>query len=188
MSNIPFIQARHFTQSNSKINQLIVLHCMEAPEKGSTAENVARYFSHMNDGRVASAHFCIDNNSIVQCVQCKDVAYGAKGGNKNGIHLEFAGYAKQTREEWLDDYGQMMLLRAAILCRQVLMPKFGIPAKWVTPAKIRKAREDTTIRGFCTHADITEAFGIVGGHTDPGDGFPRGKFMELLSYQDFHVR
>lgn len=68
---------------------------MEAPEKGDTAENIANYFH--TTVKQASAHICVDNNSIVQCVLDNDIAWAAPGANSDGIHIEMAGYAKQKK-------------------------------------------------------------------------------------------
>ena len=82
-STLPFIQAKHYTPADGRVVKLIVIHVMEAPEKGNTAESVANYFATTDV--VASAHYNVDENSIVHCVQDKDVAYGAPGANRSGI-------------------------------------------------------------------------------------------------------
>lgn len=184
LNKIPFIPAKRFTVAKpGRHIQFIVLHSMEAPEKGTTAEAVANYFKNGSGGRAASAHYCIDNNSIVQCVQTKDIAYGAANANRNGIHLELAGYAKQTRAEWMDEYSQEMLKNAALLCGKLLCPKFDIPIIATGPAELKRARENTNIKGFTTHAQVNQAFG--GTHWDPGPGFPMDTFLAMVrGYQD----
>lgn len=181
---IPFIQAKHYTnlsgEKTSRNPRVIVIHSMEAPEKGNTAENVAKYFSHMSDGRVASAHYCIDADSIVQCVQMRDVAYGAKGMNRHGIHLELAGYAAQTPQDWVDGYSKTMLHIAAKLCATVIVPKYNIDIKWLTSPEIVRVASDKTVTGFVTHAMVSNALKIKGGHQDPGKGFPMNLFLDLV--------
>jgi N-acetyl-anhydromuramyl-L-alanine amidase AmpD len=179
---IPFVQAKWFTPvEGDRGVWVIVMHCMEGPEKGATAENVARYFARGSEGRKASAHYCVDADSVVQSVQCRDVSYGAPGMNRHGIHLELAGYASQSPEAWLDAYSRSTLVNAALLCKQVLCPKFGIQRRWLGDEEIRRVARGEKITGFCTHADITRALGTPGGHTDPGAGFPRKHFMELVA-------
>ena len=75
--------------------RVIVIHTMEADETDQTAENVANYFKNVEPTNKVSAHLCIDNNSIIQCVLDNDVAYAAPGANHNGIQLELAGFASQ---------------------------------------------------------------------------------------------
>jgi hypothetical protein len=42
-----------------------------------------------------------------------DIAFAAPGVNSDGIQLELAGVARQTREEWLDPYSVLVLENAA---------------------------------------------------------------------------
>lgn len=169
----PLLQARHFRKGRIKPVELIVIHSMEAPEKGSTAENIARYFQTIE--RPASAHLCIDNDSIVQCVRFTDTAYHCKNANANGVGIEHAGYARQTEKEWLDEYGIAMLelsaQAAAKLCRQ-----FKIPAM---RAAFRSSSNSAVVqRGFCGHADVPSH----GSHWDPGKGFPWGYYLERVRH------
>lgn len=145
---------------------------MEAPEKGTTAEAVANYFASLQ--RPASAHYCVDNDSIIQCVQLKDIAYGAANANRNGIHIELAGYAKQTEAEWQDPYSKAMLLKAADLAAS-LCKQFGIPVVFRKASDLVTGRTNTSIRGFTTHAEVNKAFG--GSHWDPGPSFPVEWFL-----------
>ena len=179
---IPFVQAASSVYKQVPVGrsiQIIVIHSMEAPEKGYTAEAVANYFKNGSGGRYASAHYNIDNDSIVQSVQTRDIAYGAKGVNSIGIHLEHAGYARQTRAEWLDPYSRKMLENSACLCAQVLMPKFNIPARWLTASDLKRARWDKSIKGITSHAEASRAFN-PGGHTDPGKGFPIDIYLQMI--------
>ena len=181
LNNIPFKQAKWYTPVSSPARhiQLIVLHSMEAPEKGTTAESTANYFAGGIGNRKASAHFCVDNNSIVQCVQCKDVAYAAPNANHNGIHIEMAGYAKQKREEWLDEFGKLMLANVAALCAEILMPKFKIEPTFIYAPGLKKLASNPHQTGFTTHSEVSKAFNPQG-HWDPGPGFPIDYLLELI--------
>ena len=79
---------------------VIVIHSMEASERLETAENVARWFAQKKAR--ASAHVCIDTNSIVTCVAEHDTAWHALGLQRASYGIEHAGYARQTPREWLD--------------------------------------------------------------------------------------
>ena len=166
-----FIQARWFTRVTAKRRiDFIVLHSMEAPEKGTTAESVARYFAA---GTVkASAHFNVDADSIVQSVRENDIAYHAPP-NTHSIGVEHAGYARQTRAQWLDAYGLAMLRRSAGLVR-ALAAKHDVPLVFLSPAQLRAGK-----RGITTHANVSKAWGLTS-HTDPGKGFPIDHYMALL--------
>lgn len=144
---------------------LVVVHTMESAEKGATAESVAKYFATTD--RKASAHWCIDADSEVRCVDDADIAYHAPGASHRSIGLEHAGFARQSPAEWADEYSTQMLLRsarlAASICRQ-----YGIPVRFVDAAGLRAGAA-----GITTHAEVSKAFPDKGsGHWDPGPHFP----------------
>lgn len=180
---IPFRKSTYFTPTNGRHVQVIVIHSMEAPEKGDTAENIARYFASSPPGK-PSAHYCIDNTSIVQCVQTKDVANAAPGCNHNGIQLEHAGYARQTEDQWLDEYSTKMLRLSAELCGRILCPKYSIPPVFLNANALRVANEKTSMKGFTTHAEVSRAF-KRSSHWDPGPEFPMAEYLEWVKeYSD----
>ena len=90
----PFVESPHVTNTGGRQIDLIVIHTMEMDEKGDTAERCAQWFR--NPGARVSAHYCVDADSIVQCVRDQDVAWHAPGANHDGIGIEHAGRAKQT--------------------------------------------------------------------------------------------
>lgn len=174
-----FIQARHYTRNanSSREIKLIVIHDMEAPEKPSTAEDVAKWFAGSNAPQ-ASAHYCVDNNSAVQCVQDKDIAWAAPGANHDGLHFELAGYASQTRSNWLDVYDKAELdIVANLVAHRCVV--YHVPMRKISPADVRAGRA-----GICGHLDITESGigGAAGTHRDPGPNFPWDYFIGRVVY------
>lgn len=166
--NWPFVKARWFTEvlkERPRKVRVIVLHDMEYPEKLTAAEDIAHYFATMPDGRVASAHICVDADSIVQCVKDRNVAFGAKGANADGIHIELAGYQRQTREQWLDDYGQRLLARACDAAAQYCV-KFDIPPTHLTDEQLQAGWP-----GMVGHDQVSRVY-KASDHTDPGPQFP----------------
>lgn len=171
--NFPFVKAKVFKQVPGKRKvRLIVIHSMEAPEKGETAENVAKFFQ--NPPSPASAHLCIDNNSIVQCVLDNNIAAAAPGANQDGIHLELAGFAKQTEAEWLDAFGVLLLNNAAEAAGQYCL-KYDIPVKRLTNNELK----DGQTKGIVSHSQVSEVF-KKSTHTDPGPGFPWQFFLQRV--------
>lgn len=169
--DVPFVAAKWFTPTSKRAIDLIVLHTMEAPEKGTTAEAVANYFAR---GTVrASAHFNVDNDSVVQSVKLMDVAWAAPGANHNGIQIEHAGYARQTAAEWADSYSERMLQVSAALCAD-LCKMFGLPHAFVDEDGLRRG-----LRGFTTHYEVSKAF-KKSTHWDPGPNFPMGRYLDLV--------
>lgn len=160
---------------NGNRPRLIVIHDMEYPEKTGSAEWCANYFKTSND----SAHYCVDNQEIVQAVREQDGAWHAPGYiqgvevNRQSIGIEHAGYAKQTRADWLDPFGSAMLSLSAQLTAG-LCQKYGIPAVHLSVDQVRQG-----VSGICGHDDITRATGS-GDHMDPGAGFPWDTYIAAV--------
>jgi N-acetyl-anhydromuramyl-L-alanine amidase AmpD len=171
--NFPFVKAKVFKEVAGKRKvRLIVIHSMEAAETDETAENVARFFQ--NPSSPASAHLCIDNNSIVQCVLDNNIAAAAPGANQDGIHLELTGFAKQTEAEWLDAFGVLLLNKAAEAAAQYCL-KYDIPVKRLTNDELK----DGQTKGIVSHSQVSEVF-KKSTHTDPGAGFPWQFFLQRV--------
>lgn len=162
--SFPFVQAAHYTPADRKRVLWVVLHSMEAPEKPGRAMQVAQWFGG-SKAPMASAHYCVDADSVVQCVLEQDIAWAAPGANSQGIQIEMAGYAAQTASSWADDYSTAMINRtidlAAGICR-----RWSIPAVLVGPSLLIERQP-----GITTHAFVTRAF-RKSTHTDPGPHFP----------------
>jgi len=169
-STIPYVQARDQWPGLTPVG--LTIHDMEAPEKGDTAERIAQYFRAPS--RTSSAHYCLDIDSIVQCVRDNNRAAHAKGVNSKHLGLEHAGYAGQTAGEWNDAYSWTMLQRSAKFAR-LKCDQYRIPIVYLPAAELRRGN----FRGITTHNDVSMA--IPGsGHWDPGPNFPMGRYIELI--------
>ena len=167
----PFVESPHVNRTGGRRIDLIVVHTMEMDEKGETAENCAQWFR--NPGAKVSAHYCIDANSIVQCVRDQDVAWAAPGANSDGIQIEHAGRAKQSGRDWSDAYSTAMLERSAQLVAD-LCARYEIPVTWLYAADLVAGK-----RGITTHDAVSKAF-KRGSHWDPGTGFPVERYLSLV--------
>lgn len=173
MSPYRFVQARNYTKGRTSTIRLIVIHTMEAPIGTKTAENVASWFNGPAAPK-ASAHYCVDVDSIVQCVQDTDVAWHAPGANAQGIGIELAGKAGMAADDWAKPDAQAVLHNAAVLCAE-LCAKYSIPLVHLGPA-------DVTIigaSGLTGHVDVSKGFG-KSDHWDPGPGFPWTDFLQMV--------
>ena len=174
---VQFLHAKHFTAvpaSTPRPYDWLVFHDMEYPETPEGAEWCAGFFAAATSPK-ASTHFSVDSNSIVQQVRERDVAWGAEHANRRGIHVEHAGYAKQSRTEWLDPYSLLELTLSARLFAK-LARHYSIPVRKLTPDELRAGE-----RGICGHADVTKAFGPAGGHHDPGRLFPWDVYIPMVA-------
>ena len=162
-------------RNGAKITQ-IVIHTMESPEKPDTAESVARWFAGPTAPK-SSIHVCVDSNSAVRCLPDTDTAWhsGVWAVNVRSLGVELAGTAKQSKQQWHDQYSTSELHQAAKVvaawCKQ-----YNIPVVHLSPAAVKAGKA-----GICGHNDVTKAFNVVGGHTDPGPNFPWPDFLQLVT-------
>ncbi len=175
-----FVPAKYFTafpRGQTRHPRVIVMHDMEAPEKGPTARTIADYFATLTetnpDGSPIkkSAHVCVDTTNIVQCVHDNDIAYAAPGANADGLQIEMAGFGAQSREAWLDEFGLAIVTNAANVAAQYCA-KYGIPPVRLTNAQLA----DKSQRGIVSHGQVSEVF-KGSDHTDPGPNFPWPEFL-----------
>lgn len=175
-----FIQARYFNRSRygSDIRNVFI-HTAETGEVTKSARGSANWFAsemRAKDGKIyeASAHFCVDADEIIGCVDPLHMAFGAPGGNRQGLHIEHAGRASQTPEQWADAYSERMLRRSAALIAS-LCRKHGIPIKRIGPDELKAGG-----RGICGHDTVSAAFPVRGAHTDPGKSWPWAHYLDLV--------
>lgn len=170
----PRIQAKFYTHVKEKREvRLVVIHSMQFREDFLTAEILAKDFQTRSALQKGSAHLCIDNNSIIQCVLDNDVAFAAPGANHDGIQIELAGFAEQTREQWLDPYGLELLALAGDAAAQYCL-KYGIPPKHLNDSELRVGA-----KGLVGHDQVTRVY-RRSTHLDPGKGFPWDWFMNRV--------
>lgn len=171
------VEARNWSrQVGPQRKRWIVIHDMQWAEKDDTAQRCAEMFRDQPPGPSgSSSHFCIDRRHLIECVPAELVAWHAPGANQFGIGLEHAGFAKQTRDQWLDDYGKEMLALSARLTAE-LCQHFQIPCEPLDPEDLR-----ANLMGITRHQDVTLAFPEKShGHTDPGDAFPFDYYLDLV--------
>ena len=158
------IEARSYGVVRTVPVRLVVIHTAETLERNDSAEGVARYFAGLKE-RAASAHFCVDNDSAVQCVPLDRVAYAAPGANHDGIQIELAGRAAQNASAWGDGYSKALLERAAHLTA-VLLDRYKLPTQIVGVKGLLVGE-----KGITGHRWVSDAW-KRSTHTDPGSAFP----------------
>ncbi len=171
----PLVASPHFTPAQGRTIDVVVIHTMESPEHPGAAAACARWFQ--NARAEVSAHYCVDPDSVVQCVREEDVAWHARGGNANSVGIELAGYAGQRRQDWADAYSRALLVRAATLTAEICR-RHAIPLRRLRSADLLAGR-----RGVTGHADVSAAF-KRSDHWDPGPSFPWTRFLRLTRSSD----
>lgn len=186
-SDIAFVQAKHYAKGGMGTPKLIVIHTMEWGETVNTSESCAQFFTNPQTKNkagelvpvTASAHYCVDVNSIVQCVKETDAAWHTPGFvkgkeiNRIALGVEHAGYAKQTPAEWADPYSMSMLRLSAQLVGD-LCKRYEIPPRRLTKEQLLAGEA-----GIVGHVDCTNAVG--GSHWDPGPNFPWNDYLKMVA-------
>jgi N-acetyl-anhydromuramyl-L-alanine amidase AmpD len=144
---------------------------MEIAERPDAAEICARWFR--SPASRVSAHYCVDADTVVQCVREKDIAWHARGGHADSVGVELAGFARQTAKHWADRYSTAVLARAATLVADVCRRR-RIPVRWLLADDLRADR-----RGITGHVEVSRAYGLSD-HWDPGPGFPIEGFLDRV--------
>jgi len=173
----PFIQASHYTKGRGgKTPRLIVIHTMETPETEGRAKQVAAWFAGTTAPQ-ASAHYMVDNKSVIQSVNEADTAWAVDDFalNEESISIEHAGSAAQTPAQWGDAYSIAELHVSAALAGDIAK-RNHIPIVKLSPADVLAGKA-----GFVGHNDITLAKKIAGGHTDPGANFPWDAYLKAVA-------
>jgi hypothetical protein len=150
----------------------IVLHDTE----GDTALSAARYFTTPASG--GSSNLVVDDNVCYRVLDDLVIPWGAPPLNASGFHIEQAGYAAWTRNEWLAHEATIdrAAFKASLRCT-----RFKIPPVQLNVAQLRSdfAKHEPH-GGVVTHATISTAFG-ESDHHDPGSGYPIDVFLEKLA-------
>jgi N-acetyl-anhydromuramyl-L-alanine amidase AmpD len=179
IDNIPFIKARYYTKHYSPRQiELIIIHVTQNQERPGTAKALAQWATQpMPPKKEVSWHFIADSMDLIQGVDENDEAWHAGRVNGYTIGIEHVGMSDQTIEQWNDDFSTSELLRTAKLCATLCM-RHNLSVQRPSLDAIR----NRTARGIVGHWDITKAFEIYGGHTDPGFNFPWDNYLQNIQH------
>lgn len=161
---IKTIPSPNFTRGRARNVRVVVIHTVEAPERGTIAEDIAKNWFAKREAQ-SSSHYIVDNDSIVRCVDEANTAWAAPGANADGIQIEHAGYAAQTPEQWADDYSRAMLDLSARLVADICK-RHSIPIRKLTRQQLAAGEA-----GIISHADASAVYRLSD-HIDPGSSFP----------------
>lgn len=158
-------------KSDPRGSRPVRLIAMHTTEGAMTASSLGAYFYRPEIE--ASSHVGIDDKTTLQYVSYSRSAWTIRSANPISDNAEICGFASWTREMWLGTH-RPRLERAAAWARARCLAR-GIPMRWLTLDQVRAGAA-----GIIGHVDWTEATGD-GTHTDPGRGFPRDVFMQLVT-------
>lgn len=145
--------------------RLIVIHSTE----GSTAAGAASWFQNEKAG--GSTQIVVGNDGCFRSVDDLRMPAGAQGANEDGLHIEIAGFAKWSRDQWFSKAEKALENAASVIGQW--SAKYGIPLEYLEGDALR----DKSNRGVTTHVAVVKAF-KKGDHWDPGPGFPLDHVLE----------
>jgi hypothetical protein len=160
----------HSGLRNPKQIERICIHCTQYDDP-KTPDKGAEILGGMTQTKSyqASPHCGIDDDSIQQYLPPTYRGWQVLGDNAESIGIEFFGFAHWSTVEW-NKHEKMLDMGAWYIAKQC--KKYNIPIRLLTEDQIRRGW-----KGIETHALVTKAFNIRGGHTDPGLGFPMGSLL-----------
>ena len=185
---ISFVEAEAFRYANRTAVDWVVVHTSEAREGSTTAEALQSYAANMQ-GRRASWHYAIDDDSIAQSVLEKHVGFACPGLNRRGVQIELAGFARQSAADWRDPFStrmrELLAELAAGICSRWSIPVQHIDAKELDEAHAAieaGERVPEHCRGITTHSAGTRSAISRGRttHTDPGEHFPMAELIDKI--------
>lgn len=152
-----------------------VVHINVGPETHNGAQGLVNYLNNIQGGY----HVVVDDVRYVQAAPENCIVYGASGANATGLHLCILGDARQSREQWLDDFSVKAMRIAAGVMSQ-WCKKYGLPIRRLTPQQVATSG----VKGLCGHLDVERSglpgTGGVSGHYDPGHFFPWDVFLPMV--------
>ena len=117
---------------------LVVIHSTESNSARSSAE----WFANPNSN--GSAHILVDDRECYRTLDNTVIPWGAPGANTRGFHIEHAGWAHWSTQDWLS---HEQTLRRGAYKAALHAGRFHIPLRWLAVDDLRHGRA-----GFVTHA------------------------------------
>jgi N-acetyl-anhydromuramyl-L-alanine amidase AmpD len=144
--------------------RLIAVHTTEGIKK---VTDLRAFFDRADAG--GSSHAAADNTGALHgpdkgYVPYDRAAWTLRSGNPISDNLEYCGWAKTTRAQWLSDEAKGLEAIAQWVAERCRAR--GIPPVKLTPAEVKAGKS-----GVIGHTDWTTGMND-GTHWDPGPGFP----------------
>lgn len=163
--------AKNYSKGGNKPINRIVIHSTVGPTKKGSAQKIADYFKRTT--RSASAHYVVDEDTVLQVVLDGDVAYHAPP-NRHSIGIEMCDYPVPRGKKRWDDAEHKKMFRLTARLTAELCLAYDIPVVLLNAKQLRAGR-----RGITTHAEVGKAWGLTS-HWDPG-AWPHRAFIKAVN-------
>jgi hypothetical protein len=175
-----YVQAKYHGGTIPGGPTFTVVHDAETPLTAGYCDSIVEFF-RKGPAAQTSAHAMAGPEKTVKMLPDNVVAWAAgPTANTFGWHLEQAGYAAFTRDQWLTPDGQAQLRRVGACLREV-HDTWGIPKRWITDDQLRAAAKgDRSQGGITTHQQISRVFPHDTTHTDPEERYPRDLLLPIV--------
>lgn len=199
----PMIPARF--HGGASTPGLITMHSTVSPTRKGAARATANFFA--TEATPTSAHYCVDNAEVIQCVGDHTVAYHC-GYNDESIAIEMCDMPnaatishwllpKRLRTgrrpvfhgrrinplRWMEPAHRDMLRLTAQLVAELCLA-YDIPPRFLTDAQLRawdRAGRPASMGGIVTHAQMSRVF-KRSTHWDPGR-WPSQTFLRTVQHK-----
>jgi len=151
---------------DNRVADIVVMHSMECPPDNGHVTNWVKSLSS-STGREFYAHYYVGPSVVYRVAPLGRTVWHCGNGNQVGglwtLGIEQAGYAAQTRQQWIDcgvvGYTKQLL--------EALLAAGHGSRRWLTVDDLKTPG----VRGVTSHNNIGQAFG-GSDHTDPGPEYP----------------
>lgn len=166
---------KYYRQGRAGRIAFVVIHTAEGDW---TLASAKAWMSNPQNTSKASAHYALTKDgSIGAMVHEEDTAYASPPVNPNAIHIELGGFARFTRQMWLDRPEEVAACRRLV---HDICARQGFPVMLLGAAALPGAVAGTSPGGVTTHRIVNDHY-HKSSHTDPGIGFPMD--LILASYR-----
>lgn len=143
----------------------VVLHTAEG---ATTIESLGNFFAN-GSNQVSSQTGADDKKDIIgEYVSRGNAAWTQANYNEEAVSMELCGFASWSRDNWLNNHGNMLHNAARWVAEECA--HYGIPI-----VALNNSQASGSGRGVCQHVNLGSG---GGNHSDCGSGFPMDKVIE----------
>lgn len=150
----------------------VVIHASGPLDGPNTALELATKYASSTGTALRSVHYILDRSNVIACVKEDRIAFAVAGANEAGIHVELAGAARWSAEDWATA-GATDIIENVARVVGATCKYHEIPIEFVDADGLRAGKN-----GITTRAEVAKAWARTKAR-DPGPFFPMDRLCEL---------